>query len=157
MTTTVALLVDARVTRGGERVLEADLGALAAAEHEVAVEVVDHARVVAGGALDDEPRRALGVVGAAERRGGVQAGGVGRRSRAACAAAPRRAPAAEVAPRAARDPQQEQVEHGEEAELERDGYGLEGVHPSSKTISVEPSSMRSPGAQRAARRGSRGR
>ena len=30
----VALLVDARVARGGERVLEADLGAVAAAEHE---------------------------------------------------------------------------------------------------------------------------
>src|SRR5271166_4979774 len=42
----IALLVHARMARGRERVLEPDLGALAAAEHEVAVEVVDHARVV---------------------------------------------------------------------------------------------------------------
>src|SRR6267378_3462588 len=43
----VALLVDARVPRRGERILEAYLRAIAAAEHEVAVDVIDHARLVA--------------------------------------------------------------------------------------------------------------
>src|SRR5271165_4090750 len=37
----VSLFVDARMPRGGERVLEADVGLLAAAEHDVPVEVVD--------------------------------------------------------------------------------------------------------------------
>src|SRR5262249_34500741 len=48
----VAALVHARMPGGGERILEPDLGAVPAPEHEVAVEVVDHPGVVPGGALD---------------------------------------------------------------------------------------------------------
>src|SRR5271155_4152573 len=40
----VALLVDAGVPRGGKRVLQPDLGAIAATEHEIPVKVVDHSR-----------------------------------------------------------------------------------------------------------------
>ncbi len=67
-----------RCARGarGERVLQADLGAIAATEHEVAVEVVDHPRLVARRALDDQPRRAVGASRAADRRRRVQAGRV---------------------------------------------------------------------------------
>ena len=74
----VALLVDARVPRGGERVLQPDLGSIAAAQHDVPVEVVDHPGVVAGGALDHQPGSSMGDVGAAQRGGRVQAGGVRR-------------------------------------------------------------------------------
>src|ERR1700726_2803881 len=47
----VSLLVDARMARGGEGILEADLGAIAAAEDDLAVQVVDHPGVVTGGPL----------------------------------------------------------------------------------------------------------
>src|ERR1019366_9387699 len=133
----VALLVQTRVPSRGEGVFEADLGTLAAPEDDLAVEVVDHPRIVPGGAADR--------TGAAERRGRVKARGV-RRDRPRIMSRGRtegRAPA-EVAAGAAGHPQQEQVEHGQKAELERDGYGFERVHPSSKRISVEPISRRSP-------------
>src|SRR5229473_4119893 len=141
----VSLLVDARVPRGGEGVLQPDLGAIAATQHDLAVEVVDHPAIVPGGTLDDQPRRPLGDVGAAERRRGVHPGRVGRQRSGSRSLATRRSAGAEVTPGAAGDPQQEQVQDGEEAELERHRYGLERRHPASKTTSVEPSSMRSPG------------
>ena len=74
----VALLVHARVPRGGKRVLQADLGPVAAAEHDVPVEVVDHPGIVPGGALDHQPGGAVRDVGAAQRRRRVQTGRVGR-------------------------------------------------------------------------------
>ncbi len=148
-----ALLVDARVARGGEGVLEADLGLLAAPEHEVAVEVVDHPGLVAGCALDDEPRRAVGDVGAAERRGRVQAGA---RRRGIAPARLRRTPVGAAARRGDPGARCGRPTAGT-------GRGRRGsrtsarpipaasvVHRSSKTISVEPSSMRSPGVQRLA-------
>ena len=90
----------------------------------------------------------MGDVGAAERRGRIQARRVGRDRLAGRGrvVADRRTAAAQILQRAARHPQQEQVEDGEEAELQRNRYGRERGHPSSKTISVEPSSRRSPGA-----------
>src|SRR2546421_9716155 len=57
-----------RVARGGERVLEADLGAVAAAEDRARADVVDEPRPVAGRALDDQ----LGLQ-VAVPRGAVQA------------------------------------------------------------------------------------
>src|SRR5271170_53260 len=154
----VALLVDTGVARGGKRVLEPDLGAVAAAQHDVAVEVVDHAGIVAGGAIDHEPRRAIDERDAAERRGGVHAGGILRdrlarfvEARGDSFALGRGAPA-KVAPRAARDPQQKQVDDDHEAELQGDGHRRERAHETSKTISVEPSSTRSPGASACAPR-----
>src|SRR5438445_413441 len=51
----VPLRKHARVPRGCERILEADLRVIAAPEHELVVEVVDHPRLVARGALDDKP------------------------------------------------------------------------------------------------------
>src|SRR5271166_3294471 len=141
----VALLVDAGVAGGGERVLEPDLGVIAAAEHDVAVEVVDHSRVVAGSTVDHEPGRAMRHVRAAERRGRVHAGGVGWERPTGGAPLDRvRLTGAQVPAGAAGDPQQEQVQHDQEAELEGHRYGRERGHPSSKTISVEPSSTRSP-------------
>ena len=94
----VALLVDARVARGGERILEPDLGAVAAAEHDVAVEVVDHARVVPGRALDDQPRRAL----RRRRRCRARRPSAGRWRRAGSAAAHAPARAAGAPPRRSR-------------------------------------------------------
>src|SRR4051812_646913 len=44
----VPLFVDARVARGRERILELDFGRVAAAEDQVAVEVVDHPGFVSG-------------------------------------------------------------------------------------------------------------
>src|SRR6202035_4350625 len=66
----IALLEDPRVARGGERILQTDLRLLAAAEHEIAVDVVDHPRLVPRSALDDELRRAVRDVRAG-RAGGV--------------------------------------------------------------------------------------
>ena len=121
-----ALGHEPRVARGGERVLEADLGLVAAAEHRALADVVLHARGVAGRALDDEPRLAVAV----GRRGRPATPGACRSRRAARphGRAARPSPiGARAGPcrRAARDPQQEQVEDGEEAELQRDGDRLE--------------------------------
>src|SRR5208282_4728163 len=119
----VALLVDERVARGGERVLDADLGVFATTEHEPRVEVVDHPGIVPWRALDDQARRALGDLCAADRGGRVQAGCVGRDQHplALSVALARRRErdllAAEIAAGAAYDPQDEQQQHGEEAEL----------------------------------------
>src|SRR2546423_7310087 len=44
----VALFEDARMPRGGERVLQPDLRPIASPHHDLPVEVVDHPRVVAG-------------------------------------------------------------------------------------------------------------
>src|SRR5579859_6420372 len=52
----VPLRKHARMARGCERVLEADLRMVAAAEHQLVVEVVDHAVLVARSPLDDESR-----------------------------------------------------------------------------------------------------
>src|SRR5277367_5698629 len=73
----ISLFVNARMPRGGERVLEPDLGLLAAAEDDVSVEVVDHAGVMARGTLDHQAWRSIGDIGAAERGGRKHAGGVG--------------------------------------------------------------------------------
>src|ERR1700689_562894 len=72
-----ALLVDARVARGGKGVLQADLRVIAAAQHDVAVQVVDHPRFVAGRALHHEARSAAGRVHRSEAGGRVHASGVG--------------------------------------------------------------------------------
>ena len=58
-----ALADDLRVARRGERVLQADLGLVAAAQHRALAEVVLHARRVAGRALDDQARLAPGLRG----------------------------------------------------------------------------------------------
>ena len=83
---------------------------------------------------------------AAGLRRRMQAGGVGRDVRHdGRHGAPRRA--AQVLQRAARDPQQEQVEHGQEAELQGDRDRLDdhGGHQStSKRASTVPTSTRSP-------------
>src|SRR5487761_2452760 len=141
----VALLVDAGVARGGEGILEPYLGAVAPAEDEVAVEVVDHARLMAGSSLDDQAGGPPGKVGRAERRGRVHAGRVGvGLHREGLGRLP--GGAAEVAPGAAGDPQQEQIEDGDEAELEGHRYRVKAVHPTSNRTSVEPNSSRSPGS-----------
>ena len=126
MTMIAALARQARVLRGGERVLEQDLD-VAAAERRAVGDVVGHPARVARGARDDEPRRDVGAaVQRAEAGGGVHAGRVLRRDRRAAAPAAEGA-AAQVLQRAARDPQQEEVEHGEEAELQADGDRFEHV------------------------------
>ena len=117
-----ALALDARVSGGGERVLEHDLD-VAAPERRAAGDVV--ARAAAGGRARCSTTSSAGrrrrPGGCRSRRGAIGAAPRGRR-----AARSRRA-AAQVLQRAARDPQQEQVEDGEEAELQADGDGFE--HP----------------------------
>ena len=122
-------------------ILEADLGLIAAAHDRALADVVLHAGSVTGRALDDQARleRAGGAAAAPARPGA----GRWRRSR-------RRSPRVGTArrgglrrslQRAARDPQQEQVEHGQEAELQADGDRLDdhGRHQStSKRASTVP-------------------
>src|SRR5487761_2634510 len=139
------LLVEGGGARGGEGILEPYLGAVAPAEDEVAVEVVDHARLMAGSSLDGQAGGPPGEVGRAERRGRVHAGRVGvGLHREGLGRLP--GGAAEVAPGAAGDPQQEQIEDGDEAELEGHRYRVKAVHPTSNRTSVEPNSSRSPGS-----------
>src|ERR1039458_7302901 len=135
----VALLVDARVPRRGKRILQSDLSAIAAAQHDIPVEVVDHPGVVAGGALDHQAGSSIGDIGTAERGGRIQAGGVGRRRPTfhSLVAGKRHVASTQILACATRNPQQEQVEHGDEAELQCHRYGRERRHPSSKMISVE--------------------
>src|SRR5215831_5430788 len=73
----VALRVDARMARRGKRVLEPNLGAVPAAEHDVIVEVVDHPRIVPGSALDHQSGSAVDHAGAAQRGCRVETGRVG--------------------------------------------------------------------------------
>ena len=68
----VALLVDAGVPGGGKWILEADLGAVAAAEDDLAVEVIDHPGVVTGSALHDQAGGPAREIHAPERRSRVQ-------------------------------------------------------------------------------------
>ena len=84
------------------------------------------------------PARALAA-------GGVDAGRLGGAPAAACRRRGLRGRAPQVLQRAARDPQQEQVEHGQEAELQRDRDRVEPciTRPRSGTSTV-PSSTRSP-------------
>src|SRR4051812_16369787 len=141
-----ALLDQPRVARGGERVLEADLRLVAAAHHRAVADVVLRAGRGARRALHDQPRLQRGAA-RADRRGGVQPGRVvrGRGGPEVLRLAGRatRDAAAQVLQRAARDPQQEQVEHREEAELERDGDGFQH-HSTSKVASTVPNTSRSP-------------
>ena len=86
-------------------------------------------------------------------RGGVEARRVRPRGRDRAGGRGSRAAAApQVAQRAARDPQQEEVEDGEEAELQPDRDGLEqavrGHRSTSKRTSTVPTTMSSPGADR---------
>jgi len=100
------------VARGGKRVLDADVDGLAAAQGESVDQVVLVTPAQAGCLLHAQAR--LGAVErAAPQAGGsgVQAGGLHR------VVGGRRA-AAEVLQGAARHPQQEQVEHDQEAELQ---------------------------------------
>src|SRR4051794_34362699 len=133
--------------RRGEGVLELDVALVAAAQHGTVGEVVGDPVAQAGRRLDTEARRAVVAVAAQARGGDVHARGVlvGRGAPAPVGARARARAAAQVAQRGARLPQQEQVEDGEEAELERDGDGIEG-HPrsSSKRISEVPSVIVSP-------------
>src|SRR4051812_47296121 len=66
-----------------------------------------------------------------------------RRGRAGVVDRHRAAPPGHVAERRARDPQQEEKQHGEEAELQQDGDGV--VHSTSKTSRSSPSVISSPG------------
>src|SRR6185503_10045710 len=119
-----ALSQQAGVAGGRERVLKADLGLVAAAHDRALADVVLHPRRVAGRALDDQAGLAV-AVGAVVRRGvDARAVRAGRDDRAG-RGRPRAAAAPQVAQGAARDPQEEEVEHGEEAELEADGDRLE--------------------------------
>src|SRR5580693_3091256 len=141
-----SLLVDARVAGGSEGIAQAYLGRIAATEHDIATEVVDHARLMPGRALYNQARSATEQVGWAKRGGRMHSGRVGRgRDRLAGTIGKLRATPPQVAQRTARYPQQEQIEHDKEAELQHHRDGLEVVHGViSKRISVEPISMRSP-------------
>ena len=96
---------------GGVAVLDLHVGLLRAADREAADQVEALVPLEAAAALDDQP-----AVGAARRLGegrrGVEPGRVGGR----------RDGPAQVLEGAARDHEHEQVEDGEEAELEGDGY-----------------------------------
>src|SRR5918999_4095291 len=139
-----------RVGGGGERVLEPDVGALAAAERGALREVVGRARAQAGGVGDAQLGRAgHGVVEAG--RGAVHAGRVLVRRRRDPGG-----PATQVLERRPRHPEQEQVQDGEEAELERHGDRVECHAPysSSKVTRAVPSSITSPGRSDCGRAGS---
>src|SRR3954471_3618842 len=134
------------VRRRGEGVLELDVALLAPAEHRAVREVVGHAVAQPGGRLDPQARGAVVAVAAETRRGDVHPRGVLVRRRARGARPPPAAPAAAEVPQSrARHPQQEQVEDGDEAELQRDGDGVERhARSSSKTTSEVPSVIVSP-------------
>src|SRR4051794_36101459 len=110
-----ALADDPRVLRRREGVLEPDLGLVAAAEDRALVEVVLHPGGVPRRPLDNQPRLAE-----LRRDRAVQAGLLRRRGRID----PLRGTglagyAAQVLHPAARDPEQEQEQHGDEPELQR--------------------------------------
>src|SRR5204863_6830842 len=90
----------------------------------------------------------LEAIGAEALGGGVHRGGVGGNRRATAGGDRRTVLAAQVPERRPNDPEQEQVQHDQEGELESDGDRLEDGHrhSSSKRSSVVPSSIRSPGS-----------
>ena len=103
---------DPGVDAGGVAVLDPHVGFGRAADREAADQVEALARVEAAAALGNQP--GVGGAGLGSDSGDlVEAGRVRRR--------PARDGAAQVLERAAGDPEQEEVEDGEEAELEEDG------------------------------------
>jgi hypothetical protein len=108
------------VLRGGERILELDLD-VAAPEHRALRDVVGHAARQSRHRGHDEARRDVGAaVERAEVGRRVHAGLVLRRDRWAGRARTAEGAAPQILQRAARYPQQEEVEHGEEGELQAD-------------------------------------
>src|SRR5437588_3810990 len=133
---------DAGVGGGRERILDSDVRRRGPPECRLLMDFQDRARLEPHRGHDLEPRRASG-----SHRG--------RRSSTA-ARSPARllgrdsAAARDVAGRAPRDPQEEQVQHDQEAELQRNGDGIR-VHrySSSNRSRASPSSISSPGARTA--------
>jgi hypothetical protein len=103
---------DAGVQARGIAILDLDVGVLGAADREAADQVEALVAFEPDAALDDKP----GVGGArlGESRGGVEAGGVG--------GGRNRPP--QVLQRPPRDHEQEEVEDGQEAELQGYRYGV---------------------------------
>ena len=113
------LLPDPGVPRGGKRILETDLH-VAAAQRGAIGQVVRRPTLVARCMLDQKPGLPH-VVPVIQRGGGIHSGGIRLRGWSlGTTVEPLDAPAPtpDVAQRAPGHPQQEQVQHGEETELQ---------------------------------------
>ena len=122
---------DPRVDAGGVAVLDLHVGVAGAADREAADQVEALALLEAAAALGDQPGVAAGRAGG-EGRGVVEPGRVGRRGDRA----------AQVLERRARDPEQEQVEDDQEAELEGDGDRVVVHEPRRLLLDVEQEGRR---------------